>query len=162
MDIISHALLGGAVVADRDLILPALLFGMGPDLLNGIPVYIGASRSLRKEGISWSTVWRLLHTPGHWQKAAPWTHTSYLYLHSLFPAILLTIAIYLLYPSWLTLMKAWFLHLGIDYITHKNWFTAKPLYPLSNWNIGLCNWFETPLKYGGALLSLGIFVKVYL
>ncbi len=161
MDILSHSLLGAAVVADKNLLLPALVFGAGPDLLNGLPTHLYMIRKLRAEGKEWPEVFRSLVTPYEWQKAPSWTHTLYLNLHSLFFAFLLAGALYFFYPAWLILMKAWFLHIGLDFFLHRGWFGIKPFYPLSNYQFNLVNWFETPLKYLALPLSLIVFIAVY-
>lgn len=162
MDIISHALLGGAVVADQKLLLPAILFGAGPDILNGVPVHLAVLRILRKDGKKWKEVLPIILQPDFWRREAPsWTHTSYLYIHSLLFAGATALLLFLIYPPWLPLMKAWLLHIGLDYFTHKDWYAVKPLYPFSEWNIGFFNWFKTPLKYVGIPLSVIIFWLVY-
>ena len=162
MDVVSHALLGASVVADQKLVWPALIFGAGPDLINGIPVHLFMIWKLKKEGKSWPEIFQILKNPDEWKKAPVWTHTLYLYLHSLWFALLVGTAIYLFYPPWLVLMKAWFLHIGLDFFLHRDWFGVKPFYPLSRWQFNLVNWFETPLKYLGVPISLLIFLLVYL
>ncbi|MBI2515222.1 hypothetical protein HYV91_03545 [Candidatus Wolfebacteria bacterium] len=161
MDIFSHALLGAAVVNNKELLLPAFLFGAGPDLISGIPVWTATIYRLRKEKKSWREIRRFFCDPHNWQSAPAWTHTFYIYLHSLLFAILLSWFIYYFYPPWLILMRAWFLHIILDIPTHKDWFAHKPFYPFSNRNFGLFNWFETPLLYLGVLISAVIFGLVY-
>lgn len=162
MDILSHSLLGAAVVRDKHLLLPALIFGAGPDLLNGIPTWLAMTSLLRREGKTWHEVLKFLLISEEWQKAPRWTKISYNYIHSLFLGAIIFILLYLIYPPWLVLMKAWFLHLVLDFFTHTSWFSIKPLYPLSDWQMDFFNWFETPIKYLGVFISFMIFAFVYL
>lgn len=161
MDIVSHALLGAAIVKDQNLLVPALAFGAGPDILNGIPVHIAMFRRLRNEGKSWRDIFSALLNPQWWLTAPTWTHASYLHMHSLFFAGLISLALYIIHPPWLILMKAWFLHIGIDIFTHREWFATRPFYPLSNWHVDAFNWFESPLRYAGIVISAFVLGIVY-
>lgn len=83
MDFISHAFLGSALVADKKLLLPALFFGAGPDLINGIPVHFATAWRLKNEGKTWREIFRIFTDLYAWKKTPAWTHTLYLHMHSL-------------------------------------------------------------------------------
>lgn len=161
MDIISHALLGAAVVADEKLLWPALFFGAAPDILNGIPTHLAMMRRKKKEGMSFGRILKSFFSPEQWEGAPSWMHTIYGYTHSLLLALAIYIFLWVVYPPWIILMKAWLLHLAIDFLTHRDWFAVRLLHPFSDWQAGLFNWFETPLKYLGIIISIPIFALVY-
>lgn len=173
MDLPSHVLYTYAVekvslpyylIDKPGLITASLIFSAAPDVLESVPfliyLYLNKKRlNLKniKEVVSFAV--EITHNrPMEYENKFKWASRISFYSHSYLVYVLLALIIYF-YVNWsfLPFVIGYGLHLFTDILAHNDYFSSRPLYPLSNFKIpGLFTWYKEKkfIRYNYAILAV--------
>lgn len=181
MDLPSHILYTYAVekvslptyLIDKPVfVTTSLVFSSVPDILESTPFLIYLYINKKKlnlnnfrEIVSFAT--EITHNrPTEYENKFKWAANISFYTHSYLVYSLIALIMYL-YINWLFLpfVIGYGFHLFIDMFVHNDYFSSRPMYPLSNFKIpGLLTWYKEKkfIRYNYAILAFIYVVMVIL
>lgn len=165
------------IIDKPSFVTASLVFSAMPDILESVPflTYLYLNKKILnlkniKEVITFAS--DLTHNrPAEYENRFKWASDISFYSHSYLVYALISIILYF-YVNWLFLpfVIGYGFHLLTDMFVHNDYFSSRPLYPLSNFRIpGFFTWYKEKkfIKYNYgflaviyALMLLFIYVEV--
>lgn len=145
VDLISHALWAYALFHHQPEVYWYVAFSLLPDLLWGIPSFIGFFASGMSLGQLRRMRWKLPHESASKMPYFSFVRTAYHASHSWLLMAIASLVVAAVVPGLAVPFAAGvFLHLAMDLFVHKDSVAGQvPLYPLSKWKVtGFVHWSE--------------------
>jgi hypothetical protein len=135
MDMISHGVWGATIVRRKNLLIPAFIIGVLPDLISTVPGFIYVQFS---QGLTWAFAWSALPA---------WSTGLYDYSHSLLGLATFSLLILFFFRKYLILIYPYAAHIFLDLFTHQNDILARLFYPWVAYDqsrVWGLDWWEHP------------------
>lgn len=160
------------IVSHPEFVIASLFFSALPDLFESAPfllfiIWHRKKYQLKNLSSILAFVVRINHIKqNEYSGKFPWAAKMSFYTHSFLLSAFFAIFLYFVF-KWLFIafLIGYCLHLFIDIFLHKDFFSARPLYPLSNFTVkGLITWYKVKnfSTYNYSLLAVVYLILIIL